>query len=139
MTRHHQDLEFLFRDECGEPHVYSLMGILDPRENVVSLSTLPLYRIGMVWDIVLKKESKEKLQTFVMIASKTSGKSTYASWLKYFYEGKGSQSLLVLEAYPNILATRSVLPSKLEDALNFYVFPCASSLPKGKCCPRAST
>lgn len=44
--------------------------------------------------VVLEEGDEEKLQylTFAMAASKTFGKSTYATWLIHFDEGEGSQS-----------------------------------------------
>lgn len=50
--------------------------------------------------IVLEEvdEVEPQLLTSAMTAFKTSTKSTYASWQRYFNEGKGSQIELVLEA-----------------------------------------
>lgn len=45
-----------------------------------------------------KAEAKLTYLTSPMVASKTSGKSTYASSSRFFYKGEGSQSGLMVEA-----------------------------------------
>lgn len=67
-----------------------------------------------------------------MTASKTSSKSTYASWLKYFNEGEGSRKRLVLEALLLYWFSWLVLSSGPEARLNIYVFPLAIHLTKGE-------
>lgn len=67
-------------------------------KDMVSLTMLPIYRERKSMGEVLKGEDEDKLHslTSAMAASKTSGKSSYATW--YFDEGERTQSELVLEA-----------------------------------------
>lgn len=55
----------------------------------------------MLWGWSSKKEDEVKLRylTFAMTASKTSSKSTYAIWLRFFNEKEGSQSEYVVHAF----------------------------------------
>lgn len=68
-----------------------------------------------------KNEAKLRYMTSSMIASKTSSKSTCATWLRYCREREGSQSKLVVEPLVAYWLSWSVLLSGLEDGLNAYV------------------
>lgn len=62
----------------------------------------------------------------------SSNKSTYASWIRYFYKGERSLIRVVLEAVLAYSLSWFILPSGLEDGLNNYAFPFAILLAKGK-------
>lgn len=67
-----------------------------------------------------------------MASSKTSKKSTYASWIRYFDEGEGNQGALVLDVLLSYWLSWFVLPIRLEDDLNSSLFPLAILLVKGE-------
>lgn len=75
--------------------------------------------------VVLVGEDEIKLWylTSTVTASKTFGKSTYATWLRYF-EGEESQSRCMVELLAYWLSL-FVLLSGPNDGLNAYVFPLA--------------
>lgn len=62
------------------------------------LNALPLSKEANAMVVVLGEAGEEKLQqlTSVMASSKTSGKSIYVSWIRYFDEGEGTQGGCVL-------------------------------------------
>lgn len=62
-----------------------------------------------------------------MAVSRSSGKSTYASWLHDFDQGKGSQSDHVLEAFLAYWLSWYFLPSGMDDGLHQFVFPLAKA------------
>lgn len=82
----------------------------------------------------LEEDDEEKLHylVFVIAASKTFVKSTYAMWLRYFDESEGSQSGMVVEALLSYWLSWFVLLSGLEDDLDAYVFPLPVFLRRGR-------
>lgn len=66
-----------------------------------------------------------------MTSLRSSGTSTYATWLGFFIKGEGSWSRFVVKAFLDWLF-RFVLPRDPEDELNLYVLSFAVLLAKGE-------
>lgn len=76
-------------------HLCRYLGEFTPTlEDVARLTTLPMFGKATLWGIVLEEDDGVKLKnlTSAMTPSRTSGKSTYATWLNFFYKGDGSRS-----------------------------------------------
>lgn len=80
--------------------------------------------------LTLVGEDKNKQQLLIEAASST--KSSYAAWIYYFDEGKGSCNGLVLKALLAYWLSMFIFPSKLEDGPNSYVLSLVIILEKGK-------
>lgn len=75
--------------------------------------------------IVLEGEVQVRLKylTTAMAASTSTGKSAYTTWLRFFYEGDGSQSEFMDEAFLAYWLSWYVLPSGPEERLTPMSFP----------------
>lgn len=69
-----------------------------------------------------RKMRKVATSDVAMTSSKTFGESTYMSWLRYFGEGEGNQSGVVLEALLSYRLSWFVVLSGEEDGLDNYMF-----------------
>lgn len=61
-------------------------------------------------------EDKDKLQQLTEATSST--KSSYASWLRYFNEGDGTRSGLIVETFLANWLSWFIFPSGPEDGMN---------------------
>lgn len=101
LTKHYQDLEFLIScwsvESCSFLATWAKSGSGPTPEDMMSLTALPLYEETNTIRLVPGEEDKGKLQRMSssMASSKMSGNSTYASHIRYFGKGKGSQVGLV--------------------------------------------
>lgn len=71
---------------------------------------------------VLKGDDQTKLKYLAatMATLRTSGKSTYLTWLWFFVKGGGSMSSYIVEAF--LSYSCYALSSDLKDGLDLYVF-----------------
>lgn len=103
ITMVHEDLELLVSSWSVESHMLLPEKEFGPTlEDVLNLMTLPLYRETNSMSLTFKGEDEDKLQQLTVAighsSAISSSKSTYASWISYFDEGKRSDGGLVLEA-----------------------------------------
>lgn len=84
---------------------------------------LSMFGDGNATGAVLEKEDEVNCYlTFVMIASKTSGKSTHGTWLRFFNKGRGHRGEYVVEAFLDYYLIWLVLLRGSKDELIPYVF-----------------
>lgn len=69
------------------------------------------------------------------IASRTLGKSTYLSWLRYLDEGAGSQSKCIVEIFLAYWLSWYVLSSGPDDILDQFVYRPSSKSPRTRSSP----
>lgn len=111
LTRQHHDLEVLLCQWSSETH------------NLVEVYSLTLEdKFGtpfLVWRLVTEEEDQVKLKFLIasMIASSSSRKLTYPTWLRFFYEDDGNPSDCV-----GLLTAMIRVSSGPADGLNMYIF-----------------
>lgn len=102
-------------------------------EDVVAPTFLPVFGevkiinlFGNSGKIILNKEDNQKLEALNALSeSKSSNKSTHASWVRHFSIGMGTGSGIEFEAMLLYWLLWYVFPSRPEDGLNPYLFPLA--------------
>lgn len=99
------------------PNVYYCLGEFAPNLDVARLIMLPLFQeakeMGIVLEVLDKAES-----VATMAASKSLGKATYATWLRFFDEENDSRSGYIMETFLTYLLSCKVFPSGPKDGMN---------------------
>lgn len=72
----------------------------------------------MAWSLERKTRTSYYVLTSTMATFKSSGKSTYASWIRNFVDGEESEGGLILEVLLSYWLSWFILPSGLEEGIN---------------------
>lgn len=100
-------------------------------ERCQQLDPLRLFAVANDMGTVLGEEDQVKMKCLMtmMTGSKSSGKLTYATCLKFFDEGDGDRSYFIIEAFLANSLSR-YMSNKPEQGLNQYIFPLAILIAK---------